>query len=943
MHSANSSYARRLRSVIAAAAAGALALAGSGQVVPWRTQIVASPDAQTLPQDRGADGLAQTLRKLDTWASLMFIVAHPDDEDGGMLTAESRGAGARTAILTLTRGEGGQNAMSSESFDALGLIRTNELLLADQYSGTEQFFGTVADYGFSKTIDEAHRQWGHDRVLCDVVHAVRAYRPLVLASTFTGNITDGHGHHQVSGEMNQEAFKAAGDPNVCPDQIAAGLRPWSPLKVYARVPFFPASSKGIFDYATNKWSPVRFYDYVTKQWSGSFPSTTLEIPEGAWDPILGESYLQMARTGWSEQKSQNGGGTLPLPGPSNVAYHRYGSLVNAPEQEDSFFEGIDTSLTGMALLAHSGDTKFLVAGLKEIQQHVNVALYGDLPAHAEKIAPDLAAGYKATQQLMEAVHTSALSADDKANLEHELNIKLTQFNTALAEALGLEVNALLMPRTATGPNPEPPLVPEETPTTVTPGAEVDVRVHVTAESAWGPAPDGLRLNRTWLESSDSHPWQITRLGAPGLDTLSSNAGDAIFRVYVPRDAQLTRPYFTRPHTEQPYYNISDPRWLNLPFAPYPLAGWAEFLYRGVPIRIGQVVQTVHRVHGIGGVYQPLAVVPQLSVNLPAEAGVTPLGTTTIPFSVTVSNQQQENAEGTLRLELPGGWSVDPPETPFHLGAESSRDFHFVLHAGQLTDSNYEIHAVAQSGNDRFTEGFTTVGYPGLRPYYLYRPATYRLRAVDVKVPAGLRVGYIMGTGDEVPEALGEIGVEPHLLLPSDLTTGDLSGYDAIVVGIRASSARPDLMAEAPRLMEYVRNGGTLLVQYQSTGFPAPYPLSLGRNPEKVVDENAPVVLLDPNQALFNWPNHVTAADFDGWVEERGHSFLDSWSSQYIPLTETRDAGQDPQRGGLLYTRYGKGNYIYMAYAVYRQLPEAVPGAYRLLANLISASKNPGLH
>jgi LmbE family N-acetylglucosaminyl deacetylase len=935
-------HARVVRWLSASVLASVLALAASAQAVPWQTQMIASPDAQTLPEDRGADGLAQTLRKLDTWASLLFIVAHPDDEDGGMLTYESRGAGARTAILTLNRGEGGQNAMSDESYDALGLIRTNELLVADEYSGSEQYFGSVVDYGFSKTIDEAHQQWGRDRVLCDVVRVVRMYRPLVLASTFTGNITDGHGHHQVSGEMNQEAYLQAGDPKVCPDQIAEGLRPWAPVKVYARVPFFAASSQGIFDYATNKWSPVRFYDYVAKQWKTSFPNTTVEIPEGTWDPILGESYRQIASTGWGLQKSQNGGGTLPLPGPGSVGYHRYGSRVDVPEKEGSFFQGIDTSLVGMASLAHTGDTKFLVDGLQAIQQHVNQALYADLPAHPEKVAPELAAGYKATQQLIDAVNASALDADDKANLVHELTVKLTQFNTALAEALGLEVNALVMPRTATGANPEPSLFPDETPTTVSPGETIDVRVHISSAVPWGPSNDGLQLARTSLDVQDGDTWEITRIGAPGLDQPVTSAGDVVFRVYVPRRAHVTRPYFTRPNTEQPYYDIADPRWRNLPFAPYPLAGWAEFRYQGVTIRLGQVVQTVHRVHGIGGVYQPLAVVPQISVNLPAAAGVVPAGTTAIPFTVTVSNQQQSNADGTLHLALPTGWTADPADAPFHLAPESSRDVVFTLRPGTLSGDVSEIHAVAQIGNDVFTEGFTTVGYSGLRPYYLYRPATYRLRAVDAKVPADLKVGYIMGTGDDVPEALAQIGLNAQLLSATDLATGDLSGFDAIVVGIRAYSSRRDLEAATPRLLDYVRNGGTVLVQYQSYQFPAPYPLTLPRNPEKVVDEDAPVTLLDPQSPLLNWPNHLTQADFDGWVEERGHSFLGSWSSQYTPLTETHDSGQDPQRGGLLYARYGKGNWMYLAYAAYRQLPEAVPGAYRLLVNLISAGKNPQL-
>lgn len=920
----------------------ALTLTASAQVVPWRTQMAPSPDAQTLPQDRGAEGLAQTLRKLDTWASLLFIVAHPDDEDGGMLTYESRGMGARTAILTLTRGEGGQNAMSGETFDALGLMRTNELLKADEYSGSEQYFATVVDYGFSKTIEEAYQQWGRERVLCDVVRIVREDRPLVLASTFTGNITDGHGHHQVSGEMNQEAFTAAGDPSVCPDQIAAGLRPWSPLKVYARAPFFAPSSKGIFDYATNKWSPVRFYDYVTHSWSDAFPSTTLAIPEGQWDPLLGETYIQMARTGWGYQKSQNGGATLPLPGPDTSDYHRYGSRVDDAASEDSFFQGIDTSLPGMASLVHSGDTAFLVAGLKEIENHVNIALYSDLPQHPEKIAPELAAGYQATQRLIDAIHASALSADDKANLDHELNIKLVQFNTALAEALGLEVNALVMPRTATGANPMPPLTPEETPATVTPDSEMDVRVHVSAAELFGPSSSGLQLARVWLENPNGDRWQFTRLGAPGLDQVVSSAGDAIFRVAVPHNAQLTEPYFTRPNTEQAYYNITDPRWLGRPFAPYPLAGWAEFRYMGVPIRLSQVVQTVHRVHGIGGVYQPLAVVPQISVNLPGFAGVVPKGQQTVSFGVTVGNQQQADADGNLRLELPAGWSCDPPSIAFHLAAESRQDFSFTLHPGPLTAQSYDIRAVAQTGNDSFTQGFTTVGYPGLRPYYLYTPATYRFRGVDIHLPANLKVGYIMGTGDSVPEDLAEIGVHAHILTAAELAQGDLSSYDAILIGIRAYTAGDGLAAATPRLLDYVRNGGTVVVQYQSYDFPAPYPIELGRNPEKVVEETAPVALLAPDHPLLTWPNRITSADFDGWVEERGHSFPGAWSPQYTALTETHDPGQDPQKGGLLYAHLGKGNWIYLAYAVYRQLPEGVPGAYRLLGNLISASRNPAL-
>lgn len=914
------------------------------QTVPWATKIAATPDAQTLPEDRGADGLWQTLRKLQTWASVMMIVAHPDDEDGGMLTLESRGAGARVAMLTLTRGEGGQNAMSGETYDALGLIRTNELLRADQFSGTEQYWTRVADYGFSKTIEEAFDQWGHDRVLYDVVRAVRLNRPLVITSVFTGNVTDGHGHHQVSGEMAQEVFQAAGDPNVFPDQIAAGLRPWSPWKVYARVPTFSISGDGtnkrMFDYATGKSSPLHLHDYVNNQWMNDAPATNVTIPEGTFDPVLGRSYLQMAREGWSEQKSQNGGGNPPLPGPFNVTYHRYGSLVETKDEESSFFDGIDVSLAGIASLAH-GDNRFLKDGLTEIDRHVAKALYAYIPSAPSKILPDLHDGYLKTKQLIEAVSASSLSAVDKANVNHELKIKLAQFNTALAEALGLQVNALVAPRLQSDRNPFSGSLAEMTFLHATPGMDFNVRLHVSSAGPWSPSGH-LRLTRTWLVTPEGEQWSVERVAGPNAE--STSVADIFFKVEVPNRAAPTRPYFNRPTIEQPYYNINDPRWLNLSFAPYPVEGWAEFDYYGVPIHVGQVVQTVHWMHGPGAVYQPLVVLPQLSVSIGEGAGVIPLGEKSFPLKVSLENEQQDAADGELRLELPEGWTSEPAAIKFHLPANDPDVVTFTVHPASLSDQTYTIKAVARSGNSEFSEGVQQVGYPGLRPYYYYHPATYRARGADVKVAPGLKVGYIMGTGDEVPQALEQVGVEPHLLTSNEILHGDLSQYDAIVFGIRTYAARPELALATRRLLDYAQNGGTVIVQYNSGEYDhnyGPYPYTLGRSPEKVVDERSRVSILDPNQPLLLWPNRITEADFSGWVEERGHDFMESWDPRYIALTETHDSGQDPQKGGLLYAHYGKGAYIYVAYALYRQMTEAVPGAYRIFANLVSAGKNPG--
>jgi LmbE family N-acetylglucosaminyl deacetylase len=930
--------------------AAALSLAGAlctgtlgAQVAPRQTRIAATASAQTLPQDRGADGLAQTLRKLKTWGSMMMIVAHPDDEDGGLLTDLSRGRGDRVALFTITRGEGGQNAMSNETEDGLGLIRTNELLAADRYYGAQQYFSRFVDYGFSKTITEAHRKWGDQNVLRDVVRAVRMYRPLVVSSVFVGGITDGHGHHQVAGEMAQKVFAAAGNPKVFPDQIAEGLEPWSPLKVYARVPSYDISSKGMYDYATHHWASVRFYNYVTKTWSTHVPKANVVIHEGQWDPVLGESYNQMARTGWSHQKSQFGGGFIALPGPANVSYHLYGSRVPKASEtyqdglETSFFDGIDTSLPGMAMLAHGGHKQFLVTGLDAIAADVKRANAEYRPGHPEAIAPALADGLKKTTQLIAAVKASDFSAPDRASLEQALGVKATQFNTALAEALGLQVRAYAIRSAAAGNNPFLRQVPQETPQWVTPGSKAEVSVHVTAAQAWG-AQGKLELTRVWLSNPDGDHWPVTTMDAAAEQ--DTKATDAVFRASVPESAALTQPYFSRPNTEQAFYQINDPRWAERPFAPYPLAGWAEFTYDGVPVRVGQVVQTVHREHGTGQVAWPLAVVPRLSVNLEQHAGVIPMGTKRWPLTVTVRNDSGKAATAELHLKLPAGWTGSPASAPLQLAPGAAQAVTFTLHPDGLASRNYEIAAVATSGGKSFSEGFDVVGYPGLRPYYLYEPSQYRARGVDVKVAPGLKVGYVMGTGDDVPEALGEIGIHPTLLTDADLAAGNLDQYNAIVIGIRAYSARPALMADKQRLLDYVHQGGTLIVQYQRTEFgsAAPYPLSLGNAVENVVEENDTVHILKPDDPLLTTPNRITQADFQGWFEEFGHSFLSSWDPHYTALTEVHDPGQAPQRGGLVYAHYGKGTYIYVSYALYRQLDEAVPGAFRLMANLLSGGK-----
>ena len=937
-------------------------------------QSTPTVDAQAIAPDRGAAGMSRLLRSLQTRASILLFTAHPDDEDGGMLAYETRGLGARGGLMTLNRGEGGQNVMAMDLYDALGLLRTQELLMADRYMGVDQFFSRVVDYGFSKTREEALEKWDHERVLGDAVRVLRMFRPLVVTSVFVGAATDGHGNHQVAGQMAQEAYVAAGDPNRFPEQIREGLRPWSPLKVYARVPFFQETKEGMYDYATDKYVPVKFFDYVTQTSSNTRPTVTIEIPEGLPAPAAGLTYVQIAREGLGYQRSQNGGGAIPQAAPVNSAYHRYGSRVPAADKETSFFDGMDVTLGGIASLA-TGDTQFLKDGLSQISRLAADALKQYIADRPAAIAPLLADGLKATRALSDQVRNSQLAEPGKSDVQFELRVKEQQFEKALAAALEISFHTEVASEeggrgrgrggrgpaaadtaspaaTATPGAPAATPVPEgrgpfggrgngPTFTMAIPGQSFAVEAQIYNQS-----PENLTVESVEVQASDGKNWTIRPTGAVEHEVAGGKEVQWKFAVAAPADASFTRPYFTRPNEEQPYYNLIDERYRNLPLSPYPLATRARIVYHGVPFEVQQVVQTNERFPGIGMVQNPLLVGPPISVTVSPSAGAVPMTSKSFAFSCTVHSNVKGPAEGVLRLELPRGWRSNPGEAPFALARDGEdQTITFSIAPDLVKPAEYEITAVAQYGGRSYREGYRLTGYPGVRPYPFYRSATYRAVGVDVKTAAGLHLGFLPGTGDDVPKALDDLGQNVRVLATSDLTRGNLSEYDAIILGTRAYAARTDLKAANGRLIEYVKNGGVLIVQYNLQEFDrnyGPYPFTLGQNPQKVVDEGSEVTLLEPASPAFSWPNRITAADFKGWVEERGHGFLQSWDEHYQPLVETHDPEQDPQKGGLLLARYGKGFYIYDALALYRQLPSGVPGAYRILANLVSLGKNPAV-
>jgi LmbE family N-acetylglucosaminyl deacetylase len=882
---------------------------------PYDSSLKASQNAHELAINRGSTALWQTLKKLHTRASLIMVTAHPDDEDGGMLTFESRGQGARVTLLTLNRGEGGANVMSANYFDGLGLVRTEELLAAGRYYGVDQYWTRVVDYGFSKTKAESMAKWTHDRVLYDVVRVVRMTRPLVITSVFIGGPSDGHGNHQTAGAMAQEVFKAAGDPNVFPDQIAAGLRPWTPQKDYARTPWFGNDDGKL--------------------------AVNVDVPEGNYDPVLGLSYVQISREGLGFQKSQTGGGTIPKAGAVNSTYHRFASVVTSPDKEDTFFDGIDVSLMGIASLAKSGKADFLVSGLQQLNGTLEAAIAEFSLAQPEKIAPKLAEGLKETDQLIQKVSSSQLSDDDKYNINFELQVKKTQFNNALAQALGLSVAAVLAPEHEPDPRWAMFLGDPETPRVVIPGQQFGVKVHVVSQSS---AP--VKLQAIKIKAADEKDWGIKSSGNMTADLGGGKPVEARFDLVAPKDSVYTRPYFSRPDIERSYYDISDMRYLNRPLPPYPLAAWAEFQFQGVPIEVGEVVQTSKRVTGFGEVLEPLVIGPAISLNLSPRAGIVPLTSKSFELTATVHSNIKGSGGGKVKLDLPNGWTSRPAVAEFSTksdGDETSLTFQVV--PSGLTERSYQVKAVAEVNGEQYREGYELTGYPGLRPYYLYRPSVLRLSGVDVKVAENLRVGYIAGSGDDVPVSLEALGIHVNFLTANDVATAELAKFDAILMGVRAYAARNELKTYNSRLLDYVKNGGVLIVQYNTPEYDhnfGPYPYEMGQSPEEVTDEASKMDILQPRNPLFLWPNPITQRDFEGWVEERGSKFLKSWDSHYQALLSTQDEAQEPQKGGLLYARYGKGVYIYNAYAFYRQLPEGVPGAFRLFANMVSLPKNPHL-
>ncbi len=863
--------------------------------------LTRSNDRSTSPGltvDRGHAGLWQRLLKLRTTASLLHTTAHPDDEHAGMLTYASRGLGARTGLLTINRGEAGANAIGPELFDALGLIRTEELRLSGRYYGLDdQYFTSALDYGYSKTLDEALRSWDRETVLRDMVRILRMNRPLVVVSRFHGSERDGHGNHQAVGGLTPEAVQAAGDPSMFPEQIShEGLRPWKPLKLYR--------------------GGVR----ENEPWH-------LRLDVGEYSPWLGASYQDFGAYGLSLQRSQTSGRTRQRMG--SVPYY-YERLDSESAEEGNFFDSLDTSLSGLFALVGETPPEGAVALLTEIERHLERAMQDLEVQDLSAIAPDLVGGLRKTRELLALVPA-------KTEAAFLLRIKEQQFMHAISAALSLQFTAVAMASgERTGDNPWAPVT--------TMGAVVPGQLFRVESRLYNPAQVSVAHVALTLESGPGEAaWSVVP-SPPASEQM--HAVD--FTVQVPEDPAFSRRYFHRSSIRDNHYAVADSSIMHLSASPPRLEAVAALEVLGEPVVLRSAVHAMESNLPYGYLLRELKVAPALAVNVQPARRIIPSGQQGGTFAVSVDllNNYAGDIEGELRLDIPNGWSATPSSHAFAFSqAGQRRQYAFEVTFARLEGPEYVLQAVASAMGRTYQEGYDIIRHRDLEVRYMYSPARVQVHGLDARVAPNLTVGYVMGVGDEVADGIAQLGAEVHLMTSEDLASGDLAQFDAIVIGTRAYAVRQDLLTYNMRLLDYAKAGGNLIVLYQTQEYVpdqmAPFPGQLPRSAEEVSEEDAPVTLLEPDHAVFLEPNRITMADFDGWVEQRGSKFFTDWDAAYTPLVETHDTGQAPQRGAWLSARHGEGYYTYFALAIHRQTPYAVAGPYRIFANLLSMGKASG--
>jgi LmbE family N-acetylglucosaminyl deacetylase len=829
----------------------------------WRAAVVVailavagtahSADAPPLlsPEQMNASEIQLALQKLNVLGRVLYIAAHPDDENTNLMALWANGSLYDAAYLSVTRGDGGQNLIGPELGERLGVIRTEELLDARRIDHAQQFFTRATDFGFSKTADETLRIWDHQKILADIVWVVRNFRPDVIITRFSPEDQKTHGHHTASAILAQEAFKAAADPNRFPEQLAF-VKPWQATRlVWNTSPFF----------FTNRNLP--------------FDPTGLTVLEaGGYNPLLGKAYTEIAAASVSMHKSQ-GVGSPPRRG----ARKEYFKPLEGQPMTSALFEGVDTTWSRVA------NSESVAAQIRQIISKFN-------PADPAASVPELLK----LRQSMSGIQDESWIAEKKAQLDK-----------IIAGCLGLHVEA----STATE--------------AFTPGQTAAIKLEAINRSN---VPVTLQEAR-FPNTGDSNKIDAA---LPSNELVTKDLS-----CRIPDDAEYSQPYWLRKPGTLGTFAVDDQKLIGLPENPPALPVEIVLQVNGQELRY--LVDTKYRaVDPVAGeVRSPVVISPPAFVNVGNSVFVFP---TNQPKPVSVRVTAIGAVKGELKLAAPQGWQVSPASIPVDLkAANAEMATTFTVKPPNQNGEGTLRAIVSIDGRDYSLERIR-ISYPHIGVQTLMPPAQAKLVRADIR-KKGERIGYIPGAGDDVPESLRQIGYSVKMLSEPEITAKNLAQFSAVVLGIRAYNTQDRISNWLPELLDYVKDGGVALAQYNTladlkTNQLGPYPLEISR--DRVTDENAQVRVLAPNNPLMNSPNKITPKDFDGWVQERGLYFPNKWDTAWTPILSCNDPNEKPLDGGLLVAKSGKGFFVYTSYSWFRQLPAGVPGAYRLFANMLSLGK-----
>jgi LmbE family N-acetylglucosaminyl deacetylase len=800
-----------------------------------------------LPEPVSPPAILQQLKSFREMGSVLYVAAHPDDENTLLIAYLARGKNERTAYLSLTRGDGGQNVLGPDFGAKLGVARTQELLAARKLDGGQQFFSRAVDFGFSKDYQETLRIWDRQKILSDVVRVIRTFRPDVVVTRFAPWPTHTHGHHTASAVLALEAFKMAGDPKAFPDQM---LPPWQPKRILWN---------GFGGNGTNA-------DVVRMEISGN-------------DPVSGLSFGELAGRSRAMHKTQgfgNFGG-----GGGGTRTETFQLLAGEPATND-IMDGIDTTWNR-------------VPGGAEIGKLADDIIAQFNPQDPAASVPAL---LKLRGQLAALLANDSVVAGKRALLDR-----------ILQACLGLEIQTEI-------PQAE-----------VVPGQKLDLQhtaiVHSSIPVRW------LAVRYPGIHQEVSEPIELTANQSSSRHTIET----------LPAGTPLSQPYWLREEGTPGTFRVDDASLIGQPENPpvFPVeqvfeVGGQTLVLPDQPVQIIPDAPPAQK-------FRRLDVIPPVSLGVGSDVALFTPGSSH-PVEITITAARAGSA-GTLHLEAPAGWGVVPAKQKFTLAKVGDHaQFQFTVTApNEVTTA--KIVASADIGGVRYQTEREEINYPHIPVELLQPPAAIKAVSLDLK-NLSHDIGYLPGAGDSIAGDLKQMGCTVTTLDDADLTPEKLRGFDAVVLGVRAYNVRPDLQAHLPGLFEYVKNGGTVVAQYNRPGRDldseqlAPYSLHLSG--DRVTDETATMTFLAPDHPVLNTPNKITAADFDGWVQERGIYFPDQWDEHFTPILACHDPGESPLKGSLLIAQYGKGYFVYTGLVFFRELPDGVPGAYRLFANLISLGK-----